>query len=233
MISPRETMRSNGSNAPAAVTRWTDLPIPTSVDGRTADQMARLNRPVDRPAIEAAVRQILAAVGEDPDREGLRETPARVARAYVELFAGLREDAAVHLSRVFQVDHDELILVRDIEFFSTCEHHLLPFAGKAHIAYLPRDGQVVGLSKLARTVEVFARRPQVQERMTRQIADAIVEHLNPRGVAVLVDAQHLCMKMRGVRNGCSCMVTPVMRGVFKTDPDMRAEVLSLITNNCR
>lgn len=226
--SPREIV------APDDVTKWTDLPVPEPLcDGQTVRQIVSRHRPIDRLSIQAAVRQILTAIGEDPDREGLQDTPARVARAYAEIFAGLRQDPAQHLGRVFQVQHDELILVCDIEFVSMCEHHLLPFAGKAHIAYLPRGGEVVGLSKLARTVEVFARRPQVQERMTRQIADAIFEHLNPRGVFVLVDAQHLCMKMRGVRDGCSTMVTPVTRGEFESDIDMRTEVLSLINTHGR
>jgi len=222
MISPRSDRFADPQVDSDIYESWNGTTHPVHAD-----------RPVDKPAIEEAVRSILQAIGEDPDREGLLETPARVARAYAELFAGLRENPATHLSRVFQIEHDELILVRDIEFCSVCEHHLLPFLGKAQIAYLPRDGQVVGLSKLARTVEIFARRPQVQERLTRQIADAIVEHLNPRGVAVLMNAQHMCMKMRGVRNGCSSMVTPVMRGVFESDMDLRTEVLSMMMNSFR
>ena len=189
------------------------------------------NRPasdVDLARIERAVREILLAIGEDPDRDGLLDTPRRVARAYREIFGGLREDPGVHLSRVFQQEHDDVIIVRDIEFHSVCEHHLLPFFGKAHIAYLPGDGQVVGLSKLARTVDVFARRPQVQERLTNQVADALVEHLNPRGVAVIVEAEHLCMKMRGVRKGCSTMITSTLRGDFREDVSLGTEVLNLI-----
>jgi GTP cyclohydrolase I len=158
---------------------------------------------IDLPRIERAVREILLAIGENPDRDGLIDTPKRVARSYRELFRGLREDAATHLRRTFTQTHGEVIILRDIEFCSLCEHHLLPFMGKAHVAYLPTGGRVVGLSKLARTVEVFARRPQVQERMTDQIADALVKHLNPEGVIVVVEAQHLCMKMRGVNNSCS------------------------------
>lgn len=183
---------------------------------------------VDMPRIERAVREILLAIGEDPDRDGLVDTPRRVARSYRELFRGQREDAGVHLSRVFEQRHDDVVLVRDIEFFSVCEHHLLPFVGRAHIAYLPSNGQVVGLSKLARTVEVFARRPQVQERMTNQIADALMEHLEPRGVAVVVEAEHLCMKMRGVNKTRSTMLTTALRGSFKADRAFGAEVISLM-----
>lgn len=184
--------------------------------------------PVDLPRIELAVRDILEAIGEDPDRAGLIDTPRRVAKAYAELFGGLNESPATHLSRVFDEQADELVLLKDIDFFSLCEHHLLPFQGKAHVAYLPSGGKVVGLSKLARTVEVFARRPQVQERLTNQVADALVEHLSPRGVAVVVESEHLCMKMRGVEKPHGVMVTSALRGVFKTDPAARAEVLSLM-----
>ncbi len=188
---------------------------------------------VDQPRIESAVREILLAIGEDPDRDGLAETPKRVARAYAELFKGLRQSPAEHLRRVFKQQHDDVILVRDIEFFSVCEHHLLPFTGKTHIAYLPRDGQVVGLSKLARTVEVFARRPQVQERLTNQIADAIVTHLQAKGVAVVIESEHMCMKMRGVRNISSVMVTSTLRGTFRDDRTAGSEVLNLIFNSRR
>ncbi len=184
--------------------------------------------PVDQPRIERAVREILAAIGEDPDRDGLLDTPGRVARAYTELFAGLRESPAGHLQRVFGEHTDELVLLRDIEFFSVCEHHLLPFVGRAHVAYLPAGNRVVGLSKLARTVDVFARRPQVQERLTSQIADALVEHLEPRGVAVIVEAEHMCMKMRGVNKAHSVMLTTAFRGELKENVDMRYEVQSLI-----
>ena len=187
----------------------------------------------DGERIERAVREILWAVGEDPDRDGLAETPRRVARAYAEMFRGLHESPAVHLSRVFEQQHDDVILVRDIEFFSVCEHHLLPFVGKAHIAYLPGDSRIVGLSKLARTVEVFARRPQVQERLTNQIADAIDEHLMARGVAVVVEAEHFCMKMRGVNKPASQMITSTLRGAFRDDREQGAEVLNLIFNSRR
>ncbi len=149
---------------------------------------------MDLPRIERAVREILIAIGEDPDRDGLIETPRRVAGSYAEMFRDLRESPAKHLSRVFEQEHDDVILVRDIEFYSLCEHHLLPFIGNVHLAYLPDNTQIVGLSKLARTVDVFARRPQVQERMTNQIADAIYDHLRPKGVAVVIEAEHLCMK---------------------------------------
>lgn len=182
---------------------------------------------VDLPRIEAAVREILDAVGEDPDREGLLETPARVARMYVEMFAGLRHDPGRHLAKVFTEKYDEIVLVRDISFCSMCEHHLLPFTGTAHIGYLP-SGRVVGLSKLARVVEETARRPQVQERMTEQIADLIEDRLEARGVAVVCQATHSCMTMRGVRKPGSLCVTSAMRGVFRTDASSRAEVLNLI-----
>lgn len=182
---------------------------------------------IDLPAAERAVRELLLAVGEDPDREGLSDTPHRVARMYQELFAGLRTDPAAHLQRVFHEQYDEIVLLRNIDFFSLCEHHLLPFQGKAHVAYLP-NGKVVGLSKLARTVDAYARRPQIQERMTCQIADAIVQHLDPRGVAVVVEAEHLCMKMRGVQKPSGVMVTSAVRGVFRNDAAARAEVMSLI-----
>ncbi len=188
--------------------------------------------PVQVDRVESAVRQLLAALGEDPDREGLLDTPRRVARMYRELFAGLTTDPAVHLQRVFTEQYDEIVLLRNIDFYSLCEHHLLPFQGKAHVAYLP-DGKVVGLSKLARTVDAFARRPQVQERMTCQIADALMEHLNPKGAAVVVEAEHLCMKMRGVQKPNGVMVTSAVRGVFRSDPAARAEVMELIRNGGR
>ncbi|MDP9173973.1 MAG: GTP cyclohydrolase I FolE [Planctomycetota bacterium] len=183
---------------------------------------------IDLHRIERAVREILLAIGEDPDRDGLAETPKRVARSYRELFRGLREDASTHLRRTFEQDHEEVIIVRDIEFASVCEHHLLPFLGRAHIAYLPKGGRVVGLSKLARTVDVFAHRPQVQERLTDQIANALVEHLNPQAVAVVIEAQHMCMKIRGVNKNSSTMQTFACRGSFKTDRAMGAEVISLM-----
>jgi GTP cyclohydrolase I len=182
---------------------------------------------VDVPRIERAVREILLAVGEDPDREGLLRTPNRVARAYGELMAGLRTDPRVHLKTVFTERYDEVVLLRDIEFHSLCEHHLLPFTGRAHVAYLP-DGKVVGLSKLARLVEGFARRPQVQERLTTQIADALWEELQPVGAACVVEAVHTCMTIRGAKKHGSTMVTSALRGIFKDNPASRAEVLSLI-----
>jgi GTP cyclohydrolase I len=183
--------------------------------------------PVDVPRIERAVREILFAVGEDPDREGLLRTPNRVARAYGELMAGLYSDPRVHLKTVFTERYDEIVLLRDIEFHSLCEHHLLPFTGKAHVAYLP-DGKVVGLSKLARVVEGFARRPQVQERLTTQIADAVWEELQPVGAACVVEAVHTCMTIRGAKKHGSTMVTSALRGIFKENPASRAEVLSLM-----
>lgn len=194
---------------------------------------ARQLAPIDLPRIERAVREILAAVGEDVERDGLQDTPRRVARAYAELFKGLRESPAAHLGRVFEQQHDDVIIVRDIEFYSLCEHHLLPFTGKAHVAYLPGDGQIVGLSKLARTVDVFARRPQVQERLTNQIADALVEHLNPRGVVVAIEAEHFCMKMRGVNKSNSQMLTSTFRGAFRDDRGQGAEVLNLMLQSRR
>ncbi|MDB5295663.1 MAG: cyclohydrolase type 1 [Phycisphaerales bacterium] len=182
---------------------------------------------VDLPRIERAVREILLAVGEDPDREGLLKTPNRVARAYAELMAGLREDPRRHLKTVFTERYDEVVLLRDIEFHSLCEHHLLPFTGRAHVAYLP-DGKVVGLSKLARLVEGFARRPQVQERLTTQVADALVEELSPAGAACVIEATHTCMTMRGAKKHGSTMVTSALRGVFKDNASSRAEILSLM-----
>jgi GTP cyclohydrolase I len=182
---------------------------------------------IDIPRIERAVREILISIGEDPDREGLVRTPNRVARAYGELVAGLSEDPRIHLKTVFHERYDEVVLLRDIEFHSICEHHLLPFMGKAHVAYLP-DGKVVGLSKLARLVEGFARRPQVQERLTTQIADALMEALNPAGAACVIEATHTCMTIRGARKPGSIMVTSALRGIFKDNPPSRNEILSLM-----
>lgn len=183
---------------------------------------------VDTARIERAVREILYAIGEDPDREGLAETPRRVAKAYAQIFSGLHQDPAVHLGRVFREQSEEVVLCRDIEFHSMCEHHLLPFFGRAHVAYVPDGSQVVGLSKLARTVEVFARRPQVQERLTNQIADALDARLAPRGVLVMIESEHLCMKMRGVNKSHPSMVTVAVRGCLRSDPGQRAEVMSMI-----
>jgi GTP cyclohydrolase I len=182
---------------------------------------------VDIQKIEKAVREILVAVGEDPDREGLLKTPNRVARAYGELMSGLHQDPRVHLRTVFHERYDEVVLLRDIEFHSLCEHHLLPFTGRAHVAYLP-DGKVVGLSKLARLVEGYARRPQVQERLTTQIADALMDELNPIGAACIIEATHTCMTIRGARKPGSIMVTSALRGIFKENPSSRAEVLALM-----
>lgn len=182
---------------------------------------------VDLVRIERAVREILAAVGEDPDREGLRDTPNRVARMYAELFSGLREDPRIHLQKFFPEKYDEIVLVRNIAFHSVCEHHLLPFMGNAHIGYIP-DGRVVGLSKLARVVESVSHRPQVQERMTEQIADLLIQELRVKGVAVVVEAIHTCMIIRGVRKPGSVCVTSAMKGIFRTNPSSRAEVMTLI-----
>ena len=179
--------------------------------------------------IEAAVREILLAVGEDPDREGLLETPARVARMYNEILAGLREDPKEQLYKQFSADkHGELVLVKDIAIYSMCEHHMLPFYGKAHIAYIPKDGRITGLSKLARMADGFARRLQVQERLTTQMADAVMEVLQPRGVLVVIEAEHMCMTMRGVQKPGSLTLTSAVRGYFEKDVKARAEAMSLI-----
>jgi GTP cyclohydrolase I len=183
--------------------------------------------PVDKPRIERAVREILAAVGEDPDREGLRETPARVARMYAELFSGLHEDPREHLRKFFVERYDEVVLVRDISFNSMCEHHMLPFMGVAHIGYVP-SGRVLGLSKLARLVEVVARRPQVQERMTETIANLLEEELKAKGVAVVLEATHTCMTIRGIRKPGSLCVTSAMKGLFRSNLSSRSEVMNLI-----
>jgi GTP cyclohydrolase I len=198
--------------------------------GEDASDVAPRDLPdakVDIPRIERAVREILFAVGEDPDREGLLKTPNRVARAYGELMAGLQVDPRRHLKTVFTERYDEVVLLRNIEFHSLCEHHLLPFTGRAHVAYLP-DGKVVGLSKLARLVEGFARRPQVQERLTTQIADALMDELQPIGAACVVEAVHTCMTIRGAKKHGSTMVTSALRGIFKENPSSRAEILSLM-----
>ncbi|NNH06157.1 GTP cyclohydrolase I FolE [Cellulomonas fimi] len=182
----------------------------------------------DEQRAEAAVRELLLAVGEDPDREGLLETPARVARAYREIFAGLYQDPTDVLTTTFDLGHEEMVLVKDIEVYSTCEHHLVPFHGVAHVGYIPgEDGRITGLSKLARLVDVYARRPQVQERLTSQVADALVEVLQPRGVLVVVECEHLCMSMRGVRKPGSRTVTSAVRGQMR-DVATRAEAMSLV-----
>ena len=184
--------------------------------------------PVDQPRVAAAVRELLIAIGENPDREGLQETPYRVARAYAEMFEGLDQTASDVLSTTFDIAHDEMVLVKDIEVWSTCEHHLVPFTGVAHIGYIPAvDGRITGLSKLARLVDVFAKRPQVQERLTTQIADALMEHLEPRGVIVVIDCEHLCMTMRGVHKPGARTVTSAVRGTLR-NPATRAEAMSLI-----
>ena len=185
---------------------------------------------VDLGRIEKAVREILEAIGEDPDRDGLQRTPGRVARMYAEIFRGLHEDPVANLTVTFEADHDEMVLVRDIPLYGSCEHHLIPFAGRAHVAYIPgADGRITGLSKIARLVEGFARRPQVQERLTTQIADALVEALQPDGVLVMIEAEHLCMSMRGVKKAGALTVTSAVRGLFKSNAATRAEAMSLIT----
>jgi GTP cyclohydrolase I len=185
---------------------------------------------VDLVRIQKAVREILIAVGEDPDRSGLLETPERVARMYAELFSGLKVDPRIHLRKMFDVKHDEMVVQKDIEFASMCEHHLLPFTGKAHVAYLP-SGKVVGLSKLARVVEVVSHRPQVQERMTEEIADLVMSELDARGVGVILEATHTCMTIRGVRKPGSICITSAMRGAFQTNPATRAELMALVTSS--
>jgi GTP cyclohydrolase IA len=182
---------------------------------------------VNQVRIQAAVREILLAVGEDPDREGLLETPARVARMYAEVFSGLHKDPREHLQKTFTQKYDEMVIERDIRFESMCEHHLLPFFGRAHVAYLP-DGKIVGLSKIARVVEALARRPQVQERMTEDLADLFMEELEPRGVGVIVEASHSCMTIRGVHKPDSICVTSAMRGVFRDNQSTRAEMMALV-----
>jgi GTP cyclohydrolase I len=179
--------------------------------------------------VERAVRELLEAIGEDPERDGLVRTPSRVADMYSEIFSGLGEDPASHLTVRFDADHDEMVMVREIPLYSTCEHHLVPFIGKAHVAYIPGDdGRITGLSKLARLVDGFARRPQVQERLTTQIADTINEVLKPKGVLVVIEAEHLCMSMRGVRKPGSLTVTSAVRGLFKTSAATRAEAMGFI-----
>ena len=185
---------------------------------------------MDLERIEKAVKEILLAVGEDPEREGLQETPARVARMYAEIFSGLSSDPTEHLKIFNEGGHDELVLVRDIPLYSVCEHHLLPFIGKCHIAYIPNGGRIIGLSKFARIVDAFARRPQVQERLTAQIADFLEEHLQPKGVAVLIEAEHLCMTMRGARAAGAKTQTSALRGCMRTQLKTRNEVMLLLSN---
>jgi GTP cyclohydrolase IA len=194
-------------------------------DGRNESTLG----PVDLPRIELAVREILAAIGEDPDRDGLLDTPKRVARMYEEVFAGLRESPQHHLEVQFEANHDEMVMVRDIALTSMCEHHLVPFMGKAHVAYIPNnDGRVTGLSKLARLVDAYAKRPQVQERLTTQIADEIERTLQPKGVLVVIEAEHLCMSMRGVRKPGASTVTSAVRGLFRENTSTRSEAMRFI-----
>lgn len=185
-------------------------------------------KPFNHEKIEAAVKLILEAIGEDPNREGLVDTPKRVAKMYSEVFAGMNEDPSEHFKTVFGEDHEELVLVKDIPFYSMCEHHLVPFFGKAHVAYIPKNGRVTGLSKLARAVEAVSRRPQLQERITSTIADSIVQSLKPHGVMVVVEAEHMCMTMRGIKKPGSKTITSAVRGIFESEQASRAEVLSLI-----
>ncbi|MPY12131.1 GTP cyclohydrolase I FolE [Arthrobacter bussei] len=201
----------------------------TDFDDEVVDAaLVATGSPVDQERIARAVREILAAIGEDPDRDGLLETPKRVAKAYAEMFAGLHQDAAEVLSTSFDINHQELVLVKDIPFYSTCEHHLVPFHGTAHVGYIPSaDGRVTGLSKLARLVEVYARRPQVQERLTTQIVDAMMEHLKPKGAIVVIECEHMCMSMRGVRKPGAKTVTSAVRGQIR-ETATRAEAMSLI-----
>lgn len=184
---------------------------------------------MDKLRIEHAVRELLLAIGEDPEREGLVNTPARIANMYEEIFSGLGEDPEKHLEIYFQKEkYEELVLVKDIPFYSTCEHHLVPFIGKAHVAYIPKNGKLTGLSKLARVVETVSRRPQLQERLTATVADTIMRKLEPYGVIVVVEAEHLCMTMRGVKKPGALTVTSAIRGIFETDSKTRAEVMSMI-----
>lgn len=186
---------------------------------------------MDKERIENAIREILFAIGEDPDREGLLETPKRMAKMYEEIFSGLQEDPAKHLEISFQDEkYEELVLVKDIPFYSICEHHLVPFFGKAHVAYIPKGGRLTGLSKLARVVETVAKKPQLQERITATVADTLMDKLKPYGVIVVIEAEHMCMTMRGVKKPGSKTITSAVRGIFKTDPKSRAEVMSMINN---
>ena len=200
-------------------------PIKPLIDGVHAPE-------IDQERIAAAVREILFAIGEDPDRDGLLDTPNRVARMYAEVCAGLHQEPSDHLATMFEADHDEMVMVRDIPMYSLCEHHLIPFIGKAHVAYIPnRSGNVIGLSKVARLVDGYAKRPQVQERLTRQVADALEEHLQPRGVLVVMEAEHLCMSMRGVRKAGSSTVTSSVTGIFRANVATRAEAMRFLGQN--
>lgn len=183
---------------------------------------------IDQEKIKVAMKMIIEAIGEDPEREGLLETPDRVARMYAEIFSGIEADPKEHLKVYFQEEHEEIVLVKDIPFYSMCEHHFVPFLGKAHVAYIPKKGKITGLSKLARTVDTLAKRPQLQERLTSQIADNIMECLEARGVVVVVDAEHLCMSMRGIKKPGSRTVTSAVRGIFRSNAKSRSEVFSLL-----
>jgi GTP cyclohydrolase I len=205
---------------------------PSCETGACAPSGAGETPPVDFARIERAVREILIAVGEDPDREGLLETPARVARMYAEMFSGLKLDPREHVRKFFTEQYDEVVLVRDISFCSMCEHHLLPFIGRAHVAYIP-NGKVIGLSKIARVVEVISRRPQVQERMTEDIANLLESELGAKGIAVIIEASHSCMTIRGVKKPGSSMVTSAMKGLFRSNLSSRAEVMQLIYGDRR
>ncbi len=204
--------------------------IQTTDPAEAADTARRKRtRPeMDLPRIENAVREILFAIGEDPGREGLLETPHRVARMYAEVFAGLSRDPLQEIKTFHEADHDEMVMVGDIPFYSMCEHHLVPFFGKAHVVYIPKEGRILGLSKVARVVDTLARRPQLQERMTSRIADILMEAVEPRGVAVIVEAEHLCMTMRGIKKPGSHTVTSALRGICRSDARTRSEVLSLL-----
>lgn len=186
---------------------------------------------IDNKKIEKAVKSILEAIGEDPDRKGIKDTPARVARMYAELFSGMGKDPAKEITIFHEADHEEMVMVKDIPFYSMCEHHLIPFIGKAHVVYIPNKGRVTGLSKLVRVIEGFAKRPQVQERLTSQIADTLMEKLKPQGILVIIEAEHLCMSMRGVKKPGSVTVTSAVRGVFRNNAKTRSEALTLIKNN--
>lgn len=197
---------------------------------KTKSEETNDNAHIGEVRIENAIKEILKAIGEDPERDGLLKTPNRVSRMYKEIFCGVNKDPKDEITITYRENHDEIILVKDISFYSICEHHLIPFFGTAHVAYLPKNGIITGLSKIARVVETASKRPQLQERMTSQIANAILEKLNPLGVAVVLEAEHLCMSMRGIKKPGSRTVTSVLKGIFQTNQASRAEVLSLIRN---
>lgn len=217
-------------NEPAGPTTSTKPTTTSTTTSTTASSTVAVARGVDHERAARAVRELIEAIGEDPDREGLVDTPARVARMWAEMLSGHFTDPDEHLSRTFEIEHDEMVMVRDIEFSSMCEHHMLPFSGRAHIAYLPgTTGRFTGLSKLARLVEGYARRLQVQERLTSQLADAMVDMLDPAGVLVVVEAEHSCMALRGIRKLGSLTVTTAVRGIYRTDPAARAEVMGFVS----